>query len=320
MRAAIVLAGLVAIVAPGDPTLATQTDPVAWAYPEAPSPAPAGGWDSKKPIAFYPGGSTYTDAQLRDRFHAVDWRPRSHPPMPPVVASGRAPSVNACGFCHLPAGEGRPENAALAGLPRDYIISQVHQFATGSRTSVVRGWAPSGLMSDLAKSTTPAEAAAAADYFSRLTFVSRVRVVEAATVRKPVAMNYLLVPDQKAAAQPLGARIVETPASMQRFERRDPLLTYVAYVPVGSLKRGAALAGGANGVQPCAGCHGGGLKGGGLGPPLAGRSPSYLFRQLDSFRAGARAGPDAAPMQAVTARMGTADMIALAAYAASRRP
>ncbi len=175
-------------------------------------------------------------------------------------------------------------------------------------------------MSDLARRTSPQDAAAAADYFSRLKFTSRVRVVEAASTPRPTASNFLLVPAKGQPAEPLGARIVEAPASMARFEHRDSLLTYTAFVPVGSLTRGAALAGGADGTQPCAACHGAGLKGGSIGPPLAGRSPTYLFRQLHAFQAGARSGAEADPMRSVTARMSAPDMIALAAYAGSLKP
>jgi cytochrome c553 len=55
-------------------------------------------------------------------------------------------------------------------------------------------------------------------------------------------------------------------------------------------------------------------------PPLAGRSPSYLLRQLIAFRTGARATPASAPMQAVAASLNLDDMIAAAAYAGSRAP
>ena len=44
-----------------------------------------------------------------------DWHPDSHPPMPPVVAKGGGDGVVACGYCHLPNGQGKPENAGLAG-------------------------------------------------------------------------------------------------------------------------------------------------------------------------------------------------------------
>ena len=299
---------------------AAPPKPPGWAYPEGRAPPPAGGWDTTRRVALYGAGITYTDAQVHDRTHAVDWLPNSHPPMPGVVSSGRPPGVPACGFCHLPAGEGRPENAALAGLPRDYIVRQVQDFASGARANVVRGWGPSALMSDLASRATAAESIAAADYFSRLRFTSRVRVVETARVARPTATNFLLVPGAHQRPEPLGQRIVEGPSSLERWERRDPRIAYTAYVPRGSLKRGAILVAGGAGFPACASCHGVDLRGGGLGPPLAGRSPSYLFRQLYAFRVGARKGPDAAPMQAVTSRMTQPDMIALAAYAASKSP
>ncbi len=313
------MVGLAAMAALAGFPRASDADPSTWAFPENPAPAPAQGWDRSRLIAMHGYAPKFTEAQTRDRFHAVDWRPKGHPAMPDVVASGRRPAVYACGFCHLPAGEGRPENASLAGLPHDYIVSQVRAFAKGERSSVVKGWAPSALMASLSGDVTPAEAEAAASYFSKLRFTSHVRVVETAKVGPPRATNYLLTPVAGAPLEPLGLRIVESAASMEGFEHRDPLMTYVAYVPVGSLKRGAALAGGAGGVQPCAECHGEALNGGWLGPPLAGRSPSYLFRQLLAFKTGSRSGADAAGMQAETARLTTADMIALAAYAGSIR-
>lgn len=294
--------------------------PLDWAYPDGRGARPSGGWDTHRALSTPGGTVTFTEAETRDFFKVPDWRPKSHPPMPPVVASGRKPDVYACGFCHLPGGEGRPENATLAGLPQGYIVRQVRAFATGARTSVVHDWRPSALMSGVARAATPAEINAAADYFSRLKFTSRVRVVEAASLPTPKAMNALFVSGTGKTVEPLGARIVEAPSSMERFERRDAQVEFTAYVPVGSLQRGAALAKGGGGVQACAGCHGGGPKGGGLGPPLAGRSPSYLFRQLYGFQSGARADPDATPMKAVVAHLTPSDMIALAAYAGAQRP
>ena len=44
-----------------------------------------------------------------------DWHPDGHPPMPEVVARGGGEGVVACGYCHLPNGQGKPENAGLAG-------------------------------------------------------------------------------------------------------------------------------------------------------------------------------------------------------------
>src|ERR1700678_3958227 len=87
-------------------------------------------------------------------------------------------------------------------------------------------------------------------------------------------------------------------------------------------RRAASSAGGNGRTQPCAGCHGADLRSGPEfeGPPLAGRFASYLFRQLYGFQSGARAGDSAHPMQFVVAKWTQADMIALAAYAASLKP
>ena len=97
---------------------------------------------------------------------------------------------------------------------------------------------------------------------------------------------------------------------------------YVAYVPRGSIARGRTLAIGdaRRGVQGCASCHGADLRGVKLVPALAGRSPSYLLRQLIAFRTGARDGATSAPMRALVATMTIDDMVAASAYAGSRAP
>ena len=69
--------------------------------------------------------ATFTQGQIDDLFHAVDWSPSDHPAAPTAVTAGKQPDVMACGYCHLMNGAGRPENAALAGVPADYIIRQV---------------------------------------------------------------------------------------------------------------------------------------------------------------------------------------------------
>jgi cytochrome c553 len=107
-----------------------------------------------------------------------------------------------------------------------------------------------------------------------------------------------------------------------RHERRDARVDYVAYVPPGSIARGMRLAtiGAPPDVPPCESCHGPGLRGVALVPPLAGRSPSYMLRQLLAFQTGARSTPASAPMRAVAAKLELDDMIAAAAYAGSRQP
>jgi cytochrome c553 len=100
----------------------------------------------------------------------------------------------------------------------------------------------------------------------------------------------------------------------QRHEERDERLRYVAYVPPGSIAGGRSIA------RLCATCHGPGLRGIGLVPPLAGRSPSYLLRSLLAIRTAARAGATGQPMRTVTAALDLPDFIDIAAYAASLPP
>src|SRR3954452_21321533 len=95
---------------------AYAADPPPWAFavnPPGAQPAPDDGVPNQVP------GSTLalTLTQIRDLFSAPDWHSDDHPPMPEIVSHGRKPEVFACGYCHLPNGLGRPENASLAGLP-----------------------------------------------------------------------------------------------------------------------------------------------------------------------------------------------------------
>jgi cytochrome c553 len=55
-------------------------------------------------------------------------------------------------------------------------------------------------------------------------------------------------------------------------------------------------------------------------PGLAGRSPSYLVRQLYDFQHGARAGPWSPLMAPNVIKLTLDDVVALAAYAASLPP
>jgi cytochrome c553 len=105
----------------------------------------------------------------------------------------------------------------------------------------------------------------------------------------------------------------------ERHEHRDDTLVYTAYVPPGSLARGRLLArgGGTTVAPPCIICHGDHLQGTATIPRLAGRSPTYLLRQLVAFKSGARAGANGALMRMVVANLQIGDMIDAAAYAAS---
>ena len=99
-------------------------------------------------------------------------------------------------------------------------------------------------------------------------------------------------------------------------------MRYIAYVPVGSIARGKSLArSGASALTtPCVTCHGQNLQGVGLIPPIAGRSASYILRQLLAFKTGARAGTTGQPMAAVVINLQLNNMIDVAAYASSLQP
>jgi len=161
----------------------------------------------------------------------------------------------------------------------------------------------------------------AADYFAKLKFTSRTRVIESGTVPRTHWAHFMLVPDPSELREPIGNRIIETPTNIGLTELRDPRAGFVAYVPPGSIARGALIAAKGKGAAPaCESCHGANLQGAGIIPPLAGRSPTYIVRELILFRTGQRTNPEAAPMRTEASQLSVKDMIDVAAYAASRKP
>lgn len=264
----------------------------------------------------------FTEAQLSDLFSAPDWHPETHSSMPHIVQHGRAPGTYACGYCHLPGGEGRPENAALAGLPAAYIVQQVADIKSGARRSAWHGspFRPVDLMRDVAANAEAADVVAAAEYFAAQTLRPRVTVIERKRIPRLRVMGWVYVIDPRGGQEALGQRLLEWAPDFTRHERRDAEMRYVAFVPPGSVNRGREIATTVRRglTQPCTGCHGEHLQGMGLVPPLAGRSPTYLLRQLMAFKTGDRAGVAGAPMQAVAAELQIPDMIAVAAYAAAQ--
>jgi len=265
--------------------------------------------------------AAFTQAQVKDLFAVPDWHPDSHPSMPDVVARGRKPSVYACGYCHLPDGTGGPENAPLAGLPAEYIVAQVAAMRSGTRRSAAKGaYLPIEFMRTVAEHATEPEVREAAAYFATLCLTRRVRIVETERVPVTRVAGWLWVPVEGGGTEPLRQRMIEVPVDDERHELRDAETGYVAYVPPGSIVRGEQLAiqGGDSLTLPCSGCHGSDLRGVGLIPPIAGRSPTYILRQLLAFRTGARSSESGRPMQPVVERLGIDDMIAIAAYVGSR--
>lgn len=241
--------------------------------------------------------------------------------MPEAVAHGRKPDLYACGFCHYPSGQGRPENAGLAGLPASFIVEQTAAMRDGSRKSSQPAMLAPRLMLKMAAHANDDEVAAAAAYFAALKYKPWIKVIETDTVPRPEIHG---VSAYGAAAdgsrEPIGDRIVELPEDGARTDLRDDASGFIAYVPLGAVERGRALASVAEGErQPCGACHGADLRGG-EGPPIAGRSPSYLFRQLFDVASGARSGRGVAKMRIEVAGMAPTEMRDLVAYIASLTP
>ena len=292
----------------------------AWAYPWAPDfKAPP---DDGVPRHVPDSAAAFTIAQERDLFFAPDWHPKDHPPMPAVVAHGRPPDVRACGSCHRSEGTGGPENASLAGLPAAYIVEQMADYKTGARKFSGPQRSPVLLMTAIAKAATDAEVQAAAAYFSQLKPKSNIKVVEADTVPAAQIARVFYMLARDGGTEPLGERILEAPVDVAQFEHRDSRSQFVAYVPNGSVAKGEALAktGGSGTTIACAGCHGPTLQGLGSIPGIAGRSPSYLVRQLYDLQQHSRNGNGAALMAPVVEKLSQNDMISLAAYISSLKP
>jgi cytochrome c553 len=301
------------------PALASDSFP-AWAYPWAPDfkAAPDDGVPRHVPDST----AAFTITQERDLFFAPDWHPDDHPPMPDVVAHGRQPEVRACGACHRVEGTGGPENASLAGLPAAYIVQQMADYKSGARKFSGPQRSPVTLMTAIAKAANDAEVQAAAEYFSSLKPKSNIKVVETDTVpaTQIARVFYMLVKD--GGTEPMGRRIVEVPVDVAQFEHRDSRSQFMVYVPTGSIAKGEALAktGGSGTTTPCTTCHGADLKGVDSVPGIAGRSPSYLVRQIYDFQQHTRAGSTGALMAPVVEKLSPDDMIALAAYISSLQP
>ncbi len=240
--------------------------------------------------------------------------------MPGIVGRSREPRVYACAYCHLPNGAGRPENASLAGLSADYIKAQLFAFRDGKRSGSEPRRAPQNNMVALARQLTDVEIEESATYFASLAPVSFVKIIESPTVPRTVVAGWMLTKAPGTSTEPIGNRIVELAEDVERFERRDSRAPYIAYVPPGSLERGADLVatGSAGRTLPCAVCHGADLHGLADVPRIAGRSPSYLFRQLYDLRSATRKGAASDLMKPVVANLTDTDMVAIAAYLASR--
>jgi cytochrome c553 len=270
--------------------------------------------------------------------NVVDWFPDDHPtPMPEIISSGPAAlgkNGRACGSCHLSDGSGRPENASPAGLPAGYIVRQLTDFKNDLRHSSDARKSNTNTMTMLAKAMTDEEMKQAAAYFSSVTWRPHVKVVETNLVPQTKIQGELFIPTgEEGAVEPIGNRIIEVPTDVEQNQvLRNSRGTWIAYVPVGSIKKGKDLVvnGGMKIVNDqivqgkttaCGTCHGIDLLGVAPDvPPLAGRSPSYLARQIFDIQQGVRNGSNSnvTLMKMVVDKLTAEDIVNITAYLASR--
>ena len=313
-----VLSGAMYFAAAGPPDWAYGFEPASvGSHPPPPSPPN----DAMRKI---PGTDlTFTRAHIQDRFAPADWFPGDHPEMPAIVATGRKPDVWACGLCHYPNGKGRPENAGVSGLPVSYFIEQMHSFRDGDRNSADPRKGNTKNMIAFAKNMTDAEIQQAADYYGAIKWTTPwIRVVETKTVPKSYTSVGMLLPLENGGTEPIGERVIEMPVHPEETEvLRNPHSGFIAYAPMGSLAKGKKLVTtGAGKTEPCAICHGEGLRGLGPVPSIAGRSPSYIGRQLYDLQQGTRKGGYNELMKAVVQNLSPEDVVDVAAYTASLAP
>jgi cytochrome c553 len=318
-KPSLLVLAVVSAIAAAAPCVAA--DFPSWAYPVAGAPIPGTESPPDDGSPRHVPDSTVSLTEKQFEAHvtsAADWHPEEHPAMPAIVSAGREPHVWACAYCHLPNGAGRPENASLAGLTRIYIRQQLADFKNGNRQGSDPKRAPQNFMIAIASALTDDEAAQAAAYFASLKPASFVKVVETDTVPKSYVAGAMLSKLPGGGTEPLGDRIIEMPEDLGRAENRDSRTPYVAYVPLGSVAKGEALATSGTAFR-CTICHGADLRGIGDMPRLAGRSPSYLMRQLYDYKSGTRTGGSGL-MKVVASGLSQGDMVALAAYISSRSP
>jgi cytochrome c553 len=261
-----------------------------------------------------PGSSKeYTEAQIDDLSNPPDWFPDEHGTPPSIIQHGQGAAL-ACGACHLMSGHGHQESADLAGLSAEYIIHTMADFKSGARIDPAR-------MNAIAKGMSDEDVRQAAEWFASLSPGGWIKVVETDTVPK----SYVSVkgrqrlPLPNGSTEPLGNRIIELPQDVAEATSRDPHSGFVAYVPVGSVEKGAKLVrGGENKSIACAVCHGDSLEGLGDVPRIAGLHPAYVARQLYAFQTGTNHGASAALMKKVVANLTADDILAISAYTATR--
>jgi cytochrome c553 len=313
------------VVARPAPQDKPKESPLPWAYgadAPPPPPAPANPPAPDTSAKHVPGSDlTFTLAEVRNPNGPADWHPADHGPMPDIVAHGKKPDVIACALCHYPNGKGRAENAGVSGLPVAYFIQQMNDFKNGLRTSAEPRKANTKRMAAFAKVMTDDEIKATAEYFGSIAWTPWFKVVESKTAPKTRNAAGLFLKLEGNETELLGYRLVEVPDNTEATENlRDDHSGFTVYAPIGSIKKGEALVttGGNGHTVQCGLCHGPNLEGLGPVPPLAGRSPSYIARQIYDIQQGARHGSWSPLMKKAVEKLTSDDIVNIGAYIASR--
>lgn len=290
-----------------------------FAFMTAPTPPPLTEAEAKQVLTVKGSTQQFTLGERRDKFTAVDWFPNSHEPAPELVMRGRAPEVSACGRCHTATGTGKPENAALAGLDKDYLVRQLQDMRSGKRVHPRSDMQPSTMFATAVR-MTDSDIELTSNWYSQMVYEPVLHVEEAIQTPPVTSIGWLWALDKNGQRLETAGKIIEVSRDGHAFEKADLRDGIVAYVPPGTLARGQLLVEmGAPGIPACQSCHGLGLKGA-VGPALAARYPNYMIRQMLGFANGRRTGVYAAQMEPLTRALTREDMIAVAAYAASLRP
>jgi hypothetical protein len=113
--------------------------------------------EQTKPRSLPGSAGSFSLVDIRDGSNVIDWYPEDHPKMTDIIRLGPSKletGRRGCGFCHLPNGLGRPENAPVAGLPPAYFVQQMKDFRNGLRRSSDPRKPNTNTMIDLARAMT----------------------------------------------------------------------------------------------------------------------------------------------------------------------
>jgi cytochrome c553 len=273
---------------------------LSWAYPVEPPPGSnVDAAPPSKPVNQALIATTYTGL----------------PAMPEVVAKGKPLP---CMRCHLANGGSHPESAAISGLSVNYIIEQMHAFRDGERTDV-----RTGRMIQAAKIISEKDLKEAAEYYAAIGPERQkwLKTVVGDEVPKgPVQFGgggfRFHAADGGMEPLPPG-RVVEVAENDALVRARDQINGgFIQYVHADDLALGEKVVA----TGGCATCHGADYKGVGDVPRLAGQHSVYMIRQLKDIQTGARKDKNAALMKPIAAKLSDREIVAVAAYLASKSP